>query len=91
MTRLINSINLPAGRDGPSYAMRERGFVFLSPAPVGRFPSTMLGIVREHTASGTEAEHRENNYVWSDSLIPLKSGTGIPNQTNHQSLTGPMV
>jgi hypothetical protein len=31
--------------------MQVRGFVFLSPAPVGRFPSTLLGIVREHTAS----------------------------------------
>ena len=33
---------------------------YLSPAPVGRFPSIMLGIIREHTASDPEAEHSNN-------------------------------
>jgi hypothetical protein len=28
MLFLLNSINLPATQDGPSYAMRERGLVF---------------------------------------------------------------
>ncbi len=36
-------------------------------------------------------EHGENNCFCSDSLIPLKGGTGIPNQNNHQSLTGHMI
>ncbi len=66
----------------------KEGLFFLSPAPVGRLrhPPSLLWSYGE-----TGRELRENYYFWSDSLIPLKSGTGIPNQTNHQSLTGPMV
>ncbi len=54
----------------------KKGLLFLSPAPVVARARRELG---------------ENNCFWSDSLIPLKSETGIPNQTNHQSLTGHLV
>ena len=54
----------------------EEGLFILSPAPAGRL--------------STQRPQREL-FFWSDSLIPLKSGTGIPDQNNHQSLTGPMV
>ena len=48
----------------------KEGLFFLSPAPVGRFPSTLLGIVREYTASDPEAGLRENYFFglirWGD-------------------------
>jgi hypothetical protein len=43
----------------------EEGLFFLSLAPVGRFPSTPLGIVREHTAPDPGAGHRENIYFFN--------------------------
>jgi hypothetical protein len=65
----------------------KEGLFFLSPAPVGRL-STQPPARRAYAPEG---DLRENYFFWSDSLIPLQSGTGIPNQTNHQPLTGPMV
>jgi hypothetical protein len=64
-----------------------RIWFYLSPAPVGRL-STQPPARRAYAPEG---DLRENVYIWSDSLIPLKGGTGRTNQTNHQSLTGPMV
>jgi hypothetical protein len=53
--------------------MGEKGFVF----SLTRFRWSL-----ERTASDPEAGHRVNNYFLSNSLIPFKNGTGIPNQTN---------